>query len=309
MYHDTILSKIMQSEPKYKPLLPFSLHVRYTKAWSEKSFTYKWAARALELIRFVELLVEMGLRRKASVKARWRGIVIIEMIKAFLRCVLLRVTRRPLISPPIPEREFDPSVLPPLSNTSSPTLAPSSPPSSLPSTPDHLRNNHTPLPPHPLLTPPPPTQSPLPVEDYLLPKALTTASVRTPTALVKVLTSPKDWIAEVIYIIRPLIYASMLASDRETNRPLLTALALEFFSRNLRRVPSSSSALERAEYARRDRDILWYLLRGSIWETWTRPKLESIADSTANVPLLGLFSAVVKDWIPLIDEYYYYTAP
>lgn len=81
MYHDTLLSKIMQSDPKYKPLLPSSSHTRYTKAWSEKSFTYKWAARALELIRFVELLVEMGLRRKTSLKARWRGIVFIEMIK------------------------------------------------------------------------------------------------------------------------------------------------------------------------------------------------------------------------------------
>ena len=81
MYHDTILSKIMQSDQKYKPLLPSSIHARYTRAWSEKSFTYKWASRALELIRFVELLVEMGLRRKTSLKARWRGIVFIEMIK------------------------------------------------------------------------------------------------------------------------------------------------------------------------------------------------------------------------------------
>lgn len=62
----------------------------------------------------------------------------------------------------------------------------------------------------------------------------------------------------------------MLASDRKTNRPLLVALMLEFLSRNIRRVPSTSSQLERAEYASRDRDILWYLLRGSIWETWSR---------------------------------------
>ena len=125
---------------------------------------------------------------------------------ALLRFTLLRITRRPLISPPIPEREFDPAALPELSDTSSPTLAPSSPPSSLPSTPDHLRNNHVPLPPHPLLTAPPPTQSPIPVEDYLLPKALTTSSVRTPTSLVRTLKNPKDWAAEVIHILRPLVY-------------------------------------------------------------------------------------------------------
>jgi peroxin-16 len=55
--------------------------------------------------------------------------------------------------------------------------------------------------------------------------------------------------------------------------------------------------------------MLWYLLRGSIWETYTRPKLESFVTRTARTPLLGLFGSFVKDWIPLINEYYYYTAP
>ena len=64
--------------------------------------------------------------------------------------------------------------------------------------------------------------------------------------------------------------AVMLSSGRKDNKPLMTALALELLALNLRRVPSPSSALERSEYARRDRDITWYLLRGSIWDTWTR---------------------------------------
>ena len=38
---------------------------------------------------------------------------------------------------------------------------------------------------------------------------------------------------------------------------------------------------------------------------FSRPKLESLADRTANIPVVNLFSALVKDWIPLIDEYYY----
>jgi len=28
--------------------------------------------------------------------------------------------------------------------------------------------------------------------------------------------------------------------------------------------------LERSEYARRDKDMLWYLLRGSVWQNYTR---------------------------------------
>jgi hypothetical protein len=64
----------------------------------------------------------------------------------------------------------------------------------------------------------------------------------------------------------------LLSSDRErkSSRPLIVSLALELLSRNLRRTPSNSSTLERQEYARRDRDLFWYLFRGSIWESWTR---------------------------------------
>jgi peroxin-16 len=127
------------------------------------------------------------------------------------------------------------------------------------------------------------------VEDFLLSKALTTSIVKNPTTLVKPFLAPQELIAESIYIFRPLIYGQiasshryllasntppvlLLSSDRErkSNRPLMVSLALELVSRNLRRSPSSSSALERQEYARRDRDLFWYLFRGSVWESWTR---------------------------------------
>lgn len=81
MYHDTLLERVVQAEPKYKALIPPSLHTRYTRAWSEKNAFYKWAARVLELVRFTELLIEMGLRRKVLQRNRWRGIVILEVIK------------------------------------------------------------------------------------------------------------------------------------------------------------------------------------------------------------------------------------
>ncbi|EKM61083.1 uncharacterized protein PHACADRAFT_180232 [Phanerochaete carnosa HHB-10118-sp] len=312
LYHDTLLSKVVKSDPKLRQFVSPSLHARYTRAWCERDRGYKWAARALELIKFVQLLIEMGLRRRVSSQARWRGIVLIEIIKAALRFTLLRTTRRPLLSPSVPERDFDPSVLPDnLSEASSPTLAPSSPPQSVSSTPDHLRNNRVPLPPHPLIVQPPPPTSQDPVDGYLLSKALLPTSVKAPTALLKRLAGPKDWLAETVYILRPLIYAIMLANDsgRNAKRPLITALALEFIARQLRRTPGSTATLERSEYSRRDADIVWYLLRGSIWETWTRPKLDAFAERTANMPVLSVMSAFVKDWIPLINEYHYYTAP
>lgn len=129
--------------------------------------------------------------------------------RVVLKFTLLRITRRPLISPPIPERDIDPENLPPASTHSSPTLVPSSLGSSPPSTPEHLRNNHEPLPAHSLLTAPPPTNKTSVVEDFLLSKALTPSSVKNPTSLVKPLLSPQEWIAESIYIFRPLIYGQI----------------------------------------------------------------------------------------------------
>ncbi|KAF7985346.1 hypothetical protein HWV62_6559 [Athelia sp. TMB] len=307
LYHDTLLAKIVKSDPKYKPLIPTSLHTRYTRAWSDKSPRYKWAARALELLRFTELLLEMGLRRRVSSKNKWRAIILLEFIKACLRATLLRITRRPLLSPPIPERDFDPAALPlPSSNTSSPTLAPSSPSWSRPATPEHLKNNHVPLPAHSLLSAP---RSETSTEDYLLSKALTTSSVKEATALVRPLSSPIEWLSEILYLSRPLVYASLLATNKNPSRPLMTMLAIELLSRNLRRSAPASASVERAEYSRRDRDMLWYLLRGSIWQEYTRPKIESFTESTARTPILGLVGALVKDWMPLIDDYYYYTSP
>ena len=74
----------MQSDSKYKPLIPSSPHSRYTRAWVKKDSGYKWFARTLEVLRYLELLIEMGLRRKASNRTRWRAVVLIECVKYVL---------------------------------------------------------------------------------------------------------------------------------------------------------------------------------------------------------------------------------
>jgi peroxin-16 len=82
LYHDTVIARrIAQTDPKFKPLIPPSLHSRYTRAWADKDNVYKWAARALETLKFVELVIEMGLRRKLGQKGRWRGVVTLEVVK------------------------------------------------------------------------------------------------------------------------------------------------------------------------------------------------------------------------------------
>lgn len=81
MYHDTLLARVVKATPSYRPLIPTSLHTRFTRAWVDKDSLYRWAARMLEIIRYTELVVEMALKRKVSEKTRWRSIILIEMIK------------------------------------------------------------------------------------------------------------------------------------------------------------------------------------------------------------------------------------
>jgi len=81
LYHDTLLNRAIGNEPRYKPLLPPSLHSRFTRAWADTHVRYRWTARTLEIIRFTGLLLEMILRRRASTKFRWRAITLLEAIK------------------------------------------------------------------------------------------------------------------------------------------------------------------------------------------------------------------------------------
>ncbi|CCO29397.1 Peroxisomal membrane protein PEX16 AltName: Full=Peroxin-16 [Rhizoctonia solani AG-1 IB] len=289
----------MELDPKAKPILPPSVHSRYTRAWAKRDSRYRWAARLLEIVRFIELVVEMGMRRKFKKQTVWKGVFALETIKAALRLFLLKLTRRPVLLPPIPEREIDPAAMS-LDPLSEPTNESSTPPR----TPDHIKNNRHALP-SPLLTPPKGGAKPMPIEDYLMNKALSTDDLRAPTRLMDILASPRDWLAELLFIA---LYLLSRSNKNNKSTALGVSLVIELLSRNLRRAPAPSSQLERGEYARRDRDLLWYFFRGAIWSEWTRPKLDAVAKKTQDAPLLGLLSAFIGDWVPLIDEYYYYTA-
>lgn len=83
IYHDTLIARQM-ADTKSKAVIPPTPHSKYIKAWMEKDWRYKWAARTLEIIRYVELVVEMGLRRKLGSKGVWRGILTLETMKYVL---------------------------------------------------------------------------------------------------------------------------------------------------------------------------------------------------------------------------------
>ena len=308
MYHDSLLAAIIDSDPTYRPLVPISPHTRFTTACQQKLSLYKLLARALQLIKYTELLFEMGLHRKASCKTRSRSIVLLELVKYVLSYQLMSLSTHPHPGPPFASLSSaspaNPSCrLPSPSETLIPPLFLPQPFHPLPLFPT-LTSNHRPQQPHsisktiappyphmpssPHLAPTPPHRTIcFPRQSPLLPSSPHFLSFSPCPHLNTGWLKPSISFARLSMVytpfgfsIRPLHFslsASLLTFDRRSNRPLVTVLAMELLSRSLRRSPPPSATLERAEYARRDRDMLWYLLRGSIWQQYTRSIVPSFS--------------------------------
>jgi peroxin-16 len=108
---------------------------------------------------------------------------------------------------------------------------------------------------------------------------------------------------------------------KRTTLPFLLSLSLEYLSYSLRESTSSTpsskasgpmlplSSVERAESAKRAKAFWWYLARGPVWESWTKPRLEGMADKFEGKPLIGFVSTLIKDYVPLLDGYYFCESP
>lgn len=107
---------------------------------------------------------------------------------------------------------------------------------------------------------------------------------------------------------------------RRHTLPYLLSLALEYLSYSLRvssttrlahnkasgpMLPHAPSELEKQETAKRARMFWWYLLRGPVWDSWTRPQLEGVAAKFDGKPLIGFVGTVLRDYMPLVDDYYF----
>ncbi|KAL7412516.1 peroxisome membrane protein [Mrakia frigida] len=310
--HTSLLNTHLSTLPlSQRPQLPPpSPHERYTRAWSRDSPLYRYAARALVVLGHVQLLGEMFALRGAGKGAspedalkrrnrRWKWLVGVEGVKTLLRLILLVLTRRPLIHPPLPQSTFDPSILLP-------------PPSTSPST----------------AAPPPVIISKDPVGEILLPKTLFVGSLTPGKELVRPLRSGREVMGESLWAARGLIYVLMLKSSSPT-LPVLISFLSQLLSRQLLNPlppkpthaanplapfpppPSPTptfTTVEREERARRSRAMGAFLFRGAVWEGITKPTLEAVARKTSKIPLIGMMGGVLGDYLPLVDEYYYYTA-
>lgn len=227
----------------------------------------------LQMIQYTELLWEMAAKRKGE-KTRWRVVVLLEVIKALCRLLLLRLTNsRPLLSPPLPEREVDPSKLE--ESSREPSIADGI------STPESERSDeaHWTMPRTGLSMPGLPDSSD--ISSYLLSKVLTADDIKPPKALLH-RVSGRGELAEVMYIIRPVIYALAMqhwSGDKRNWRPWLLGLSIEYGARQLAKRDSQErlagglrglTKLEKEEVRKRGWAMGWWVMRGAFYENITK---------------------------------------
>lgn len=276
LYHDSLLAKAISRLPASIPRQLPTLHNRYTKFWTAKSLVYKRVAVFLQTVQYTELLWEMAAKRKGE-KIRWRVVVVLEMVKAICRLLLMRLTSsRPLVNPPLPERETDPRTAdddkvdnthwnglqtPPSSDVGSEGMIWTMPRTglSLPTLPDTTE-----------------------ITEYLLKKVLTADDIKAPKQLLHRVTTAQGQTAEAMWILRPIVYALAMQrwqTGKRSWQPWLLGISLEVAARQLAKRDLAErvagglrglTGLEREELKKRDWSMAWWAMRGAFYESITK---------------------------------------
>ena len=323
LYHDSLVSRAISRLPSIAPRRNQTPHARYTKYWTSRSPLYHKVALTLQMIRYTELLWEMIARRRGE-KVRWRVIVFIEAVKALCRFLLLRLTNsRPLVSPPLPEREEDPRTE--VDHDSSDWNG-----MEIPSEGSEI---HWTMPRTGLSLPSLPDATD--ISTYLISKVLTPDDVKPARALLHRVAGQGQF-AEILYILRPVIYALALQRWKTNKRswsPWLIGFGLEYGSRQLAKKDFKErlagglrglTGLEREELRKRGCAMSWWLMRGAFYENITkyvfplnevcrpdvtpRAWIKGITHKLKAVPGLDLVGSLVEDYEYLWDNYYFSTA-
>jgi len=171
--------------------------------------------------------------------------------------------------------------------------------------------------------------SPDTVSAYLLNHVLTADDVKPAKQLLHRLTTMRGQAAEVLYTLRPLIYALLMQRIARTygyegNKwkqnwtPWLMGISIEYVARQLTkhdlaaRVPGSArnglSALEHEELKKRGWNLAWWGMRGAFYENVTKVWIHGAAESLKGKPLLDLVGGIVEDYEFLWGNYYFSTS-
>lgn len=202
----------------------------------------------------------------------------IEFAKAVCRLLLLRLTNsRPLVSPPLPERETDPRAAEAEKEAAAGDWNGMDEPIEEPSV-SSSEISWT-MPRTGLTLPSLPDAND--ISNYLISKVLTADDVKAPASLLH-RVSGQGQFAEILYILRPVIYALAMqrwSKNKRSWSPWLIGFGLEYGSRQLAKRDLAERAagglrgltgLERDELKKRGWAMGWWMMRGAFYENITR---------------------------------------
>ena len=298
LYHDSVLARAVSKLPGMPKIQ--SPHTRYTKYWTSKSPFYRKIALLLQTAQYTELLWEMAAKRRGE-RVRWRVVVLIEALKAICRLLLLRITGGRMVVPPLPEREPVPE-----------TPEEDEEEQGQEEDPDEFgflpkkREKMWQMPRTGLTLPSLP--SPSEISSFLLQKVLTADDIKPPSSLLPKLASSPAQIAEILHIIRPVIYAVAMArtKNKKSWKPWMIGLAVELAARQIRsergRSGERESAMEKEEWNRRGWAMGWWTLRGAFYENVTKGWVDGLVNARY---MPGLVGGILEDYAFLWEEYHF----
>lgn len=271
-----------------------SLESKFLEATFEAHKEYRMLAYGLSLAKSTELLIEMASTKFRGQKGRWNAIIGLETLKSALRLRMLMISKRALPSTiPLHEGEAEQAEISQLLLEHGSESLPQS----------KFKQEIA-------------LSSPSQSRTALL-KPIDRDILKPPIQLVRKLNKELA-LSEAIVILRPLIYAILLYRSRNSRHrswtPWIVGVALELTARKLtqitlKKMPRNRvSALEKDIYKARDSSLGWWLMRGKLYDEYTRDFLMGIVSRLTNVPILSLGGRLLEDFLYLFDEYYFASA-
>ncbi|KAL8900148.1 MAG: hypothetical protein Q9192_001233 [Flavoplaca navasiana] len=307
LYHTSILRRHFPSPS------PPSPQTRYTAFYAARSRLHSSSAILLQTIQYTELLCEMFFKRRGGEKARWRLVVVLELIKAICRTIMFWVTGRRMViegrgtgeRPNIPEQqqqqpEHAEDQLPQQQKESAGDQE---------ITVREERNKEWNMPRTGMKLPVLPTQDGESITDFLSKRVISADDIKVASQLVRKITSYQGQLAELMWIARPLIYA--LAMQKLQGFGMEVA-ARELGKKHVRERTIGGwrgmTGLEKEELRRRGWGMAWWGMRGAFYENITKSWIQGFAGKLKGKPLLDIVGGIVEDYDYLWGEYYFSTA-
>ncbi|KAI9270012.1 peroxisome membrane protein [Helicostylum pulchrum] len=257
--------------------------------FNKSRLSYKTASWTLSIISYTEVVIEMILNRKLSNTSRWKWVASMEGLKAILRLILFYGTKRKMVLHPT-----------------------------------HFIRNIDPT-----------SLDVCQDEKFELlaldPRTGTALSINNSDSGTIACKSRRGWaqVAELLWIIRPFIYAFMIMMEQRKKsipvkskqeeeesiekdeegswKPWVVSLSIDIIARIARHMQPMSN-LEKDESKRRDYLFIYYLFRGPIYLKFTRILLDKFCNATEHQPLISIVTAAINDYRPFWEDSYFYTA-